>query len=124
MENKHEPLIIKVILHFARASTRRMGVSLWAVLEGLMAVSDFVEEMYLILLGKEGDSDTVYRSISPALAADEHRLRRYKHKATEYRPRNRSRLWTLDIRNNCYMLLLSRSRDLRSRNWTKLEPNE
>lgn len=53
-----------------------MGFSLWAVLEGLMAVSDFVEEMYLILLGKEGYSDAVYRSISPALATDERRLRR------------------------------------------------
>ena len=53
-----------------------MGASLWAVLEGLVAVSDFVEEVYLILLDKKGYSDTVYRSISPALVTDERRLRR------------------------------------------------
>jgi len=46
------------------------------MLEGLVAVSDFVEEMYLILLEKEGYSDTVYRSISPALKTDERRFRR------------------------------------------------
>jgi len=46
-------LIIKVILLFAPAFTGFMRVSLWAVLEGLVAVSDLLEEMYLVLLGKK-----------------------------------------------------------------------
>ena len=69
MENKHEPSIVKVILLITPAFTSLMDGSLRAVLEGFVAVSDFVEEMYLILPGKKRYGDAVYRSISPALSS-------------------------------------------------------
>ena len=78
----------EVLLGVAPTLALLVQISLWAVLEGVVAVSlnthlvmaaalfdlqshtDVVKEVDLILLGKEGGTDAMNRRISPSLGYD------------------------------------------------------
>jgi hypothetical protein len=59
-------MLTKVLLLVAPTFPAFVSVALRAMLEGLVTISDVVEEMYLILLGEECSSNAMYGCISPS----------------------------------------------------------
>lgn len=64
---RNVPFIIKVIALLTPALPKFMCFPLRAMLERIMSITDFPEEMNLILASEKGSTETVNRSISPSL---------------------------------------------------------
>jgi hypothetical protein len=60
-------VLTKVLLSVTPAFPAFVSIALWTMLERLVTVSNVVEKMDLILLGKECSSNTVYGCIAPSL---------------------------------------------------------
>lgn len=63
-------MLTKVLLWVAPAFPTLVRIALWAVLEGFVTISDIIEEMNLVLLGKKCSTNAMDRCISPALVIE------------------------------------------------------
>lgn len=60
----------KILVGVTPALSTSVRIALGAVLERLMLVANVVEEVYLVLLGKERSADAVHWRISPPLVVE------------------------------------------------------
>ena len=64
------PLVVEVVLRVAPTLALLVGVALWAVLEGLVPISNIAEEVDLVFVCEQRRADTVHWRITPALVVE------------------------------------------------------